>query len=327
MANRIPLRRRPRGGAGGEARSQAQRTRARFLRDRVNVAGLVVCVVFAVLAVASPLLERWGLIDPSTTHPGLVQGIGSLPTGPMGGISADHWAGVEPGTGRDLLSRIISGLTTSLTVATLATLLSVTIGTALGMIAGLSRGLVDWGISRLVDLVLSFPALLMLLTLAPLMTDAVHHLLRLPTGPPSQIAFMVLVLSAFGWPYIARIVRGQVLSLREQEFVEAARSLGARSWWIQRRELLPHLWAPILVYATLMLPTYVAAEATLGFLGVGIQAPAASLGSILNDSVSYAAVDPAYFLIPGGVLALIVLALNLVGDGLKDAMDPEGYGS
>lgn len=312
---------------GAIARSHRQLVRAKFVKDKVSVLALAVCVVFAVLTVTSPLLSMWGVLDPSTLHPGLVTGIGSIPDGRFGGMSWHHWLGVEPGTGRDLLSRILVGMTTSMVVATLATVLTVVIGTVLGMIAGLSGGSVDWTISRLIDLVLSFPALLMLLTLAPLMTGAVHQVLHLPTGPPSQIGFMIIVLGFFGWPFQARIIRGQVLSLREQEFVEAARSLGASHMWIQARELLPHLLAPILIYTTLMLPSYIAAEATLGFLGVGLQAPAASLGSILNDSVSYASVDPAYFVFPGLVLAILVLAFNLLGDGLQDALEPTGDAS
>lgn len=306
------------------ARTHRQMVLARFGRDKVSVTALVTFAFFAVLAVVSPLLTVWGVIDPATFHPELVTGIGSLPAGPLGGISVDHPLGVEPGTGRDLLSRIVSGLTISMLVAALSTVLSILIGVMLGIWAGYAGGWVDRGISRLIDLVLSFPSLLMLLTLAPLMTDGVRDVLGLPNGPPAQIGFMVIVLSVFSWPYVARIIRGQVLSLREQEFVEAARSLGAGTNWIYRRELLPHLWIPILVYSTLMLPTFIAAEATLGFLGVGIQAPTASLGSILNDSVAYASVNPAYFIIPGTILAIIVLSLNLLGDGLHDALNPGG---
>lgn len=313
------------GRAGADAvptRSHGGAVRSRLRHDRVTTASLVVCLVVAGVAVSSPLLQAWGIIDPSTFHPDLVTGIGSLPSGPLGGVSAQHPFGVEPGTGRDLLSRILAGITISLSVAALATVLSIAIGTVLGVVAGFSGGRTDWFISRLTDLVLSFPAILMLLTLAPLMVDAMHETLRLPAGAPSQIGFMVLVLGFFGWPYVARIVRGQVLSLTQREFIEAARSLGATPRWLYTREILPHLWAPVLVYATLILPLNVAAEATLGFLGVGVQAPTPSLGSILNDSVAYASADPAYFLFPGGTLALIVLAFNLLGDGLRDALDP-----
>lgn len=307
-----------------QGRTHWQTVRSRLRRDRVTAVALLGCLVVTAVAVTSPLLEAWGWIDPQTFHPDLVTGIGSLPTGPAGGVSAEHPFGVEPGTGRDLLSRILAGITISLLVGALATVLSVVVGTVLGAVAGLSGARVDWLISRLIDLVLSFPALLMLLTLAPLMVSAMHEHLLLPVGPPSQIGFMVVVLGFFGWPYVARIIRGQVLSLKEKDFMEAARSLGATRRWLYTREVLPHLWAPILVYSTLILPINIAAEATLGFLGVGVQAPTPSLGSILNDSVAYASADPAYFLFPGATLALIVLAFNLLGDGVRDALDPRG---
>lgn len=306
-----------------QRRTQWQLVRARILRDKITVVVLAVCLLFALVAVSSPFLDALGLIDPLTPNQDLVSGVGSLPTGPLGGVSTNHLLGVEPGTGRDLLSRLLTGVTTSLLVASLATALSLTIGTVLGIVAGFSGGRTDWLISRLMDLILSFPQILMLLTLAPILIVAMHDTLHFPVGAPSQVAFMVIVLGFFGWPYFARLIRGQVLSLREREFIEAARSLGARRGRLYFRELLPHLWVPILVYGTLIMPLNVAAEATLGFLGVGIQAPAASLGSILNDSISYAAADPAYFIIPGATLAIIVLAFNMLGDGLGDALDPK----
>lgn len=305
-------------------RSRRQLAWMRLRRDKVTLTALVACVVLLLVAAASPLLSRWGVIDPFGTNPHLVTGVGALPTGPAGGMSWEHWMGVEPGTGRDLFSRIVAGLTISLTVAVLASLLTVVVGTCLGIVAGLSGGRIDWAISRFMDIVLSFPQLLMLLSLAPVLVGIMHRRLHLPEGTPSQIGFMVVVLGCFGWPQIARIVRGQVLSLREQEFIEAARSLGARRARLYFKEILPHLWAPILVYVTLVMPQYIAAEATLGFLGVGIQAPTPSLGSVLNDSVTYAAVDPAYFVFPGATLAAIVLAFNLLGDGLRDVLDPKG---
>jgi peptide/nickel transport system permease protein len=143
------------------------------------------------------------------------------------------------------------------------------------------------------------------------------------SAPPPKIAFMVLVLGFFGFPFFARIIRGQVLSLREREFVEAARSLGARRGRLYFKELLPHLWAPLLVYTTLVLPANISAEAALGFLGVGLNPPTASLGAILNDTVSYALPDPAYFFFPGVTVFLLVLSFNLLGDGLRDALDPK----
>jgi peptide/nickel transport system permease protein len=230
--------------------------------------------------------------------------------------------GVEPGTGRDLFSRVISGLTVSLLVAVCAALVSITLGTIIGIISGTAGGRVDWLFSRVIDFVLSFPQTLMLIALSTIVIDILKEALHVERTPASMI-FMILVMGFFGWPGFARIIRGQVLSLKEREFVEAARSLGAGRWRIYFKELLPHLWAPILVYSTLLMPQNIATEAALGFLGVGIQAPTPSFGSILNDSVHYASVDPPYFIFPGVILFLVVLAFNLVGDGFRDALDPK----
>ncbi len=307
-----------------QGRTPWQIVRSRLVRDKVTMTALVASIVFVLLAVTSPIMQNLGWLDPYRTHPELVTGIGSLPTGPMGGISRDHWLGVEPGTGRDLFSRIVAGMTTSLTVALLATIFAVLVGTTLGIIAGYSRGRVDWFISRLMDLVLSFPSVLMLLSLAPIMRERVATLLGTDAADPkATIVFMAIVLGFFGFPLFARIIRGQVLSLREREFVEAAKSLGARPGRIYFKELLPHLWAPILVYTTLVLPQNIAAEAALGFLGVSVPPPTPSLGAILNDSVVYAIPDPAYFMFPGLVVFLMVLSFNLLGDGLRDALDPK----
>lgn len=311
------------GAVAIEGRTPWQIVRSRLRRDKVTMTALVICIIFLVLAIISPLLTRLGALDPYTGNLKLVQGVGSLPEGSMGGISAAHPFGVEPGTGRDMLSRIIAGLTVSLTVATLATLFSVVVGTALGIVAGFARGWLDWVISRFMDLVLSFPSTLMLLSLSAVLISTMSDVFKFPPGAPATMAFMVLVLGFFGWPFFARIMRGQVLSLREREFIEAAQSLGARRGRLYFKELLPHLWAPILVYVTLILPQNIAAEAALGFLGVGIQAPTPSFGSILNDSVTYALPDPAYFIIPGLALVTLVLAFNLLGDGLRDALDPK----
>ena len=311
------------GAVAIKGRTPWQIVRSRIRRDKVTMVALGICIVFALLGILSPILTSLGLIDPYKGDIKLVQGVGSLPTGAMGGISSGHWFGVEPGTGRDLGSRIIAGITTSLIVAVLATLFSILVGTILGLISGFAGGWLDWLISRTMDLVLSFPQTLMLLSLSTVMLGAMTDVLGFPRGAPATIAYLVLVLGFFGWPFFARIIRGQVLSLREREFVEAARSLGAKRGRLYFKELLPHLWAPILVYTTLILPQNIAAEASLGFLGVGIQAPTPSLGSILNDSVTYANPDPAYFIFPGLMLSILVLAFNLLGDGLRDALDPK----
>jgi peptide/nickel transport system permease protein len=303
-------------------RTPWQITRSRLLRDKVTLIALGAAIFFVVLAATAPLLATWKVIDPYTPHTDLVGGLGSLPLGMWGGVSSSHLMGVEPGTGRDIFSRVIAGLTASLLVAVCAALVSVTLGTIIGIISGTAGGRVDWLFSRIIDFVLSFPQTLMLIALSTIVIDIVKAALHVERTPASMV-FMIIVMGFFGWPSFARIIRGQVLSLKEREFVEAARSLGAGRWRIYFKELLPHLWAPILVYSTLIMPQNIATEAALGFLGVGIQAPTPSFGSILNDSVHYANADPAYFIFPGVTLFLVVLSFNLVGDGFRDALDPK----
>jgi peptide/nickel transport system permease protein len=297
-------------------------TRARISRDKVTMVALGAAIFFLALAVLAPVLTALKIIDPMNNHNELVGGLGSLPIGPFGGVSAQHWMGVEPGTGRDIFSRVIAGLTVSLIVAVLAVLVSVVLGTVIGIISGTAGGRVDWLFSRVTDFVLSFPQTLMLIALSTIVIDVLQAAFNTDRTIPSMV-FMILVMGFFGWPYFARIIRGQVLSLKEREFIEAARSLGANRRRIYFKELLPHLWAPILVYTTLIMPQNIATEAALGFLGVGIQSPTPSFGSILNDSVNYAMADPAYFVFPGTTLFLVVLSFNLLGDGLRDALDPK----
>ena len=296
----------------------------RLRRDKVTMTAMVLSIFFVLLGIVAPILVHFGVIDPDATNPDLVTGLGSLPTGWGGGMSPSHPLGVEPGTGRDLLARIVTGLTTSLTVAILATVLSLLLGATLGLIAGFAGGKTDWWISRLFDLVMAFPAFLMLLSLQAVLIGRIAAAMGQPASAPAPIiVFMVLVLGFFGFPIFARIIRGQVLSLREREFIEAARSLGAKRGRLYFKELLPHLWAPILVYTTLVMPANISAEAALGFLGVGLNPPASSLGSLLNNGVNYALTSPAYFIIPGMTVFLVVLSFNLLGDGLRDALDPK----
>lgn len=297
-------------------------TRSRLVRDKVTMVALGAAIFFILLAALAPVMTWLGWIDPYRANPELLGGLGSLPKGPLGGVSPTHWMGVEPGTGRDIFARVISGLTVSLTVAVLAVLVSVVIGVIIGIVSGTAGGRVDWFFSRVIDFVLSFPQTLMLIALSTIVIDILQGALGVDRTPASMV-FMILVMGFFGWPYFARIIRGQVLSLKEREFVEAARSLGAGRARIYFTELLPHLWAPILVYTTLIMPQNIATEAALGFLGVGIQAPTPSFGSILNDSVRYATSNPAYFIFPGVTLFLVVLSFNLLGDGLRDALDPK----
>ncbi len=310
------------GAVAIKGRSPWEIVRMRVRRDKVTMTALVVSTTFLILGIISPLLANLDILKPNRQHPDLVTGLGSIPEN--GGISWEHPLGVEPGTGRDLLSRILTGMTTSLTVAVCATVFAIVFGTILGLVAGFAGGATDWFISRFMDLVLSFPSTLMLLSLQAVLVHRIAVVMnQVDSAPGPKVVFMVLVLGFFGLPFFARVIRGQVLSLREREFVEAARSLGARRGRIYFKELLPHLWAPILVYTTLIMPANIGAEAALGFLGVGLNPPTASLGAILNDSVVYALPDPTYFLFPGLTVFLLVLSFNLLGDGLRDALDPK----
>jgi ABC-type dipeptide/oligopeptide/nickel transport system permease subunit len=212
-----------------------------------------------------------------------------------------------------VFSQVVYGARISLLVAFLATVVAVVIGVVMGVIAGYFGGWIDALISRVMDIFLAFPLLLFAIALISV----------LPQGNSYRIGILIFIIGFFSWPYIGRIIRGQTLSLREREFVEAARSIGSRSPRILFRELLPNLAAPILVYGTLIIPTNILFEAALTFLGVGVQAPTPSWGKLLSDAVDYYEADPLYMIVPGLAIFVTVLAFNLFGDGLRDALDPK----
>lgn len=303
-------------------RSPGQIAWFRLRHDKVSMAALGMVILVLLLALGSPFLRMAGVLDPEKFNLHLVTNFGSMPSGSLGGMSLKHPFGVEPQTGRDVFSRVMLGISFSLLIATSATLVSVVFGMTMGIIAGYMGKATDFWLSRFMDLILSFPQLLMLLALSPVLKQRITDL-GVPPGTPTAAVYLIAVLGFFGGPYLARIIRGQVLTLRNREFVEAARSLGATRRRIWFRELLPNLWAPLIVYVSLTLPLYISAEAALSYLGVGLQAPTPSLGNILSDSVSYFQPDPAYFYIPGLTLVIIVLSFNMLGDGLRDALDPK----
>ena len=283
---------------------------------------LIILIILYLLAIFGPfMLEALGY-SPYTLDRAAISNTGGEPVLPLGGITfPQHPLGVEWGTGRDIMSQLLWGLRISLVVSTTATILTVTIGVVIGIIAGYAGGTTDQVLGRLMDLVLAFPFLLIVLALSGVMTDRLTAL-GVPEGNPSRILYLILVMSFFGWAYLARIVRGQVLSLREREFVEAAVAMGASRRRILFTEILPNLWAPIIVYATLLLPTYIGFEAALSFLGVGVIPPDTTFGSMLANSVAYFNVVPTYLFIPGTVLVILVVTFNLLGDSLRDALDP-----
>jgi peptide/nickel transport system permease protein len=212
----------------------------------------------------------------------------------------------------------VYGARISLLIAFLATMLSVVIGVVMGIVAGYFGGWVDTLISRLMDIFLAFPLVLFALALVGAVPDSILGL----QGDALRVALIVFIIGFFSWPYIGRIIRGQTLSLREREFVDAARSLGARRPYILFTELLPNLIAPILVYSTLLIPTNVLFEAGLSYLGVGVRPPTASWGDMLSIAAKWYQVDPMYMVPPGLSIFVTVLAFNLFGDGLRDALDP-----
>lgn len=305
------------------SRSPGRLAWARFLHDKKTVAAAIVVLFYLVMAILAPILVAVGVLDPFSINQDLI-GPDSLPIGPFGGVSWEHPFGVEPSIGRDVLSRVWFGLTFSFLIALFGSILAMAIGIVLGIIAGLTGGWVDTLIGRLIDLTLSFPQTLMLLALSGTVIAILTGTFGLPEGDISRAAYVVLILAVFGWVGVARVIRGQVLSIREREYIDAAKLLGAsapRRWF---REVLPNLWAPILVQSTLMLPAYISTEAALAYLAVSVQQPTPTLGNVLQNAVRYPVADPVYFLIPTVVLVVLVVAFNLLGDGLRDALDPKG---
>jgi peptide/nickel transport system permease protein len=299
-----------------EGRSLGQIAWMRLRRDKVAMVGGVVVVLLILVAIIGPHLVQ----NPDTYNAGLINPTFSRPNGPFGGISLAHPLGVEPVTGRDMLSRIVNGAQVSLLIAFLATALAVGIGVFMGVIAGYFGGWVDSVIARSMDVFLAFPLLVFAIALVGVIPSAAFGL----SGNSLRIGILVFVIGFFNWPYMGRIIRGQTLSLREREFVDAARSIGGRGPYILSRELLPNLVAPILVYSTLLIPTNILFEAALSYLGVGIIPPTPSWGGMLSEAVQngYYSIDPMYMVIPGVAIFITVVAFNLFGDGLRDALDP-----
>jgi peptide/nickel transport system permease protein len=289
----------------------------RLRADRLALAALVVIVALVLIAVFAPLVVKLlGVPGPNHQDPHAFDSFGT-PAGP----SAAHPFGVDR-IGRDVLSRTIYGARVSLLVGIAGSAFAVAIGVLVGLVAGYYRGWVDTVLSRLVDVVLSFPVLLLGLGIASACSLGNGCL-----GGAVQpgLRTVILVIALVSWTSIARIIRGQVLSLREREFVLAARSLGASNRRILVREILPNLAAPIAVYASLLVPQAILFEAALSFLGVGISPPTASWGWMIADAAGTFGSAWWYMLFPGVALLITVLAFNLLGDGVRDALDPKAH--
>ena len=306
-------------GAGAKAiegRSLGQIAWMRLRRDKVAMAGGVVVILLILVAIIGPYFVQ----NPNTYHANLINSTFSRPNGPFGGISMAHPLGVEPLTGRDMLARVVIGARYSLLIGFLATALAVVLGVLMGVIAGYFGGWVDAVIARSMDIFLAFPLLVFAIALVGVIPGSAFGL----SGNTLRVVLLVFIIGFFAWPYMGRIIRGQTLSLRVREFVDAARSIGGRGPYILFRELLPNLIGPILVYATLLIPTNILFEAALDYLGVGLIPPTPSWGQMLSNAVSqgFFSVDPMYMIIPGLAIFITIMAFNLFGDGLRDALDP-----
>jgi len=290
--------------------------------DRSAKISAAIIGLFLFLAITAPVFTWIMHTTPDEFHPETLDPeFGTNPLGKFGGISGIHWFGVEPRTGRDVFLRFVFGARTSLTIALSATLLATLIGVIIGLISGFFGGKTDLVLSRSMEITLAFPSILFALAITPVLEN-VFESWGLPPGNGTRIPVMIFVLSMFGWPYIARIVRGQVISLREREFVEAARALGASKYHLVFHQILPNLWAPILVTVALNIPTMITAEAALTFLGAGVIDPTSDWGAMLLASVPFYNINPTYTFIPGFALFLLVLSFSILGDSIRDALDP-----
>jgi peptide/nickel transport system permease protein len=302
----------PEGGAEIAARSPLELFWRRLRRDKVALVALGIVVLMVLVAIFAPLIVKaLGLPDPNIQNDDLLGDFGE-PTGP----SAEHPLGIDE-RGRDVASRVIYGTRVSLEVAFIATAVIVVVGAVVGLLAGYYRGKVDTLLSRIMDLFLAFPVLVLAVGLAVACADGCFSGLIQPGLP-----VVIFVIALTTWPYMARIVRGQVLSIREREFVEASRSLGASDTRIIFREILPNLVAPIIVYATVLIPQNILYEAALSFLGVGVDPSNPSWGQMIADALSIFQDAWWFMAFPGLALLITVLAFNIVGDGLQDALNP-----
>jgi ABC-type dipeptide/oligopeptide/nickel transport system permease subunit len=286
-----------------EGRSPFTLALRRLRKDKVAMISLVVIVLIVLMAIFAPV---FGAI---TGHPPNEQyrDIGLTPDGLPRGPNGTFWLGTDD-LGRDILVRIAYGARVSLLVGVIATAITVVIGVVLGLAAGFLGGITDTVLARLIDVVLSVPFLLVAIALVSV------------TGP--SLTVTVLVIGCFSWASVARIVRGQVLSLREKEFVEAARSLGAGDGRIMYVDILPNVIAPVIVYTTLLIPVVIVTQATLSFLGLGLPPPTADWGGMISSSQNYYTTAWWFILFPGLALLITTLAFNLFGDGVRDAFDP-----
>jgi ABC-type dipeptide/oligopeptide/nickel transport system permease subunit len=289
----------------------------RFKRNKVGVISAILSITVLSLSLMAPLVTRILGLDKDELNLDLLD-VSGIPTV---GYSLEHPLGLIPGTGRDFLAQLLYGSRISFLVAILTTVTALTIGLFVGIIGGYFRGRVDNYLGRTTDFLLAFPAFFMIVALSEPMVRRIEGV-GIAQGNAARILFLIIFLSFFGWPGFSRLIRSQVLSIREREYVTAAQAMGASRTRIILKELLPNLWAPVIVVVSLSLPGFLAAEAVYSYLGIGVQPPASTWGILLSNATRYVTVMPSFFLIAAGSLVIVVLAFNLVGDALRDALDP-----
>ncbi|MFJ6756507.1 ABC transporter permease [Streptomyces sp. NPDC091273] len=292
----------------GTARQVGRRLR----RRPAALAAAGVLALLVLIALAAPLLAQLTGQDPNAYHDDLVDSArGGVPYGSFGGISADHWLGVEPGTGRDLFTRLVHGARISLLVALGATAVQTAVGVAAGLAAALGNRFAGQLIGRFTDVMIALPMLVLGIALTAVV----------PPDFPRPL-LLILIIGLLDWGGVARMVRAQTLALRDLDFVDAARLSGNSTLRIARRELLPSLAAPVITLAAIKVPTAMVAEASLSFLGVGVKPPTPSWGQMLSSAQTWFRADPAYVLLPAGLLFVTVLAFTVLGDAVRTALDP-----
>ena len=292
----------------------------RFKRNKVGVGASILSIAILLVSLFAPLVCKLIGVDPNTLNLEVLD-VSGIPTGDAAKFSLDHPLGLVPGTGRDLLAQLLYGSRISFMVAILTTFTALTIGFFVGIAGGYFRGRVDGALGRFTDFLLAFPAFFMIVALSQPMVARIQDL-GIVEENGSRILFLILFLSLFGWPGFSRLIRSQVLSIRVREFVTAAQAMGAGRWRIISKELIPNLWAPVIVVVSLSLPGYLATEAVYSFLGLGVQPPASTWGLLLSNATRFVTVMPSFFIITASSLVIVVLAFNLVGDALRDALDP-----
>ncbi|MFG2500456.1 ABC transporter permease [Streptomyces sp. NPDC048441] len=310
---------------GSRGRSPGKLAWTRFKRDKSGTTAACVVLFFFVVSLCAPLIAKVYGKDPYTPYgmddPSLLNEF-SNPMKPNGGIDGDFWFGVEPGLGRDVFTFLLYGIRNSLLIATVTTVLVVLLGVVVGVTAGYLGGKTDYFIGRVIDILLAFPSTLFYIAFFPVMLS----ILVSPEDKTPQwliVTTLIAVMTAFGWAPLARLLRGEVLALREREYVEAAKVTGASPARIIFKELLPNLWTPILIQATLLLPLFVTTEAALAFLGVGLEEPTPDWGVMIQNGSKYYQDDITFMAFPGVAMVIFVVAFNLLGDSVRDALDPK----